>query len=84
MKTFLVTIAVVASALSVSASQAVSADVQAAQKSVDSWLSLIDAESYAKSWDEAASFFRVMGCIVACSRVRVADAVCELLAGRYA
>jgi hypothetical protein len=49
---------VVASAIVVAAFQAPSADTKAAQASADSWLSLIDAQSYGKSWDEAGSGFK--------------------------
>ena len=34
------------------------ADTKAAQTSVEAWLSLIDNQSYAASWDAAASLFR--------------------------
>ena len=34
------------------------ADTKAARTAVDSWLKLIDTESYAASWDEAASGFK--------------------------
>ena len=34
------------------------ADTKAARTAVDSWLKLIDSESYAASWDEAASGFK--------------------------
>ena len=33
-------------------------DTKAAQAAVDSWLSLIDAAEYAKSWDESATSFK--------------------------
>ena len=38
--------------------QAQESSTKAAQASVESWLSLIDNQSYAASWDAAASFFR--------------------------
>ena len=34
------------------------ADTKAARTAVESWLKLIDSQSYAASWDEAASGFR--------------------------
>ena len=33
-------------------------DTKAARAAVDAWLSLIDTANYAKSWDEAATFFK--------------------------
>jgi uncharacterized protein DUF4019 len=38
--------------------QAQESTTQAAQKSAESWLSLIDRRSYAASWDAAATFFK--------------------------
>jgi len=44
--------------LSVAGTHAQEPDTKAARAAVDSWLSLIDTGNYAKSWDEAATFFK--------------------------
>jgi hypothetical protein len=49
---------VLASILSAGSIQAQESSTKAAQSSVETWLSLIDNESYAASWDTAATLFR--------------------------
>jgi hypothetical protein len=44
--------------VSIAGGQAQEPDTKAARAAVDSWLSLIDAADYAKSWDESATFFK--------------------------
>ena len=44
--------------LSLTGARAQEPDTKAARAAVDSWLSLIDAADYAKSWDESATFFK--------------------------
>ncbi len=44
--------------LSLTGARAQEQDTKAARAAVDSWLSLIDAADYAKSWDESATFFK--------------------------
>jgi Protein of unknown function (DUF4019) len=47
-----------ASLLAPGSSQAQESTAKAAQTSVETWLSLVDSQSYAASWDTAATFFR--------------------------
>jgi hypothetical protein len=49
---------VLASILGPRAIQAQESDTKAAQASAEAWLSLIDSQSYAASWNAAASLFR--------------------------
>jgi hypothetical protein len=44
--------------LAVRASHAQDSSTKPAQTAVESWLALIDANSYGASWDEAAAFFK--------------------------
>jgi len=44
--------------VSIAGGQAQEPDTKAAQAAADSWLSLIDAADYVKSWDESATFFK--------------------------
>jgi hypothetical protein len=44
--------------VSIAGGQAQEPETKAARAAVDSWLSLIDAADYAKSWDESATFFK--------------------------
>lgn len=44
--------------LSIAGAHAQEPDTKAARAAVDSWLNLIDTGNYAKSWDEAATFFK--------------------------
>ena len=51
-------VVVVAAGLVVSSSHAQVSDTNVAQASAESWLSLIDNQRYAASWDEAAGLFK--------------------------
>jgi hypothetical protein len=44
--------------VSIAGGRAQEPDTKAARAAVDSWLSLIDAADYAKSWDESATSFK--------------------------